>query len=58
LPPSPQAIYNPTKDKEKLNKLLSAPDQYMTPLQGSKLWHLALLEMWLQIHVDSPGLQE
>jgi asparagine synthase (glutamine-hydrolysing) len=40
-----------------VHKLLSAPDQYMTPLQGSKLWHLALLETWLQTHVDSPGLQ-
>jgi hypothetical protein len=28
----------------------------MTRLQGSKLWHLALLEHWLQTHVDrSPG---
>ena len=41
-----------------VHKLLSAPDQYMTPLQGSKLWHLALLETWLQTHVDSSGLQE
>ena len=41
-----------------VEKLLSAPDQYMTPLQGSKLWHLALLETWLQTHVDSSGFQE
>ncbi len=32
--------------------LLSEPDQHHTRLQGSKLWHLALLEMWLQTHVD------
>jgi asparagine synthase (glutamine-hydrolysing) len=38
--------------KNYVNKLLAAPDQYLTPLQGSKLWHLALLESWLQIHVD------
>ncbi len=33
-----------------VDKLLAAPEQYMTPLQGSKLWHLALLEKWLQVH--------
>ncbi len=31
--------------------VLDAPDEHFTRLQGSKLWHLALLEMWLQIHV-------
>lgn len=31
-----------------VEKLLAAPEQFMTPLQGSKLWHLALLESWLQ----------
>jgi asparagine synthase (glutamine-hydrolysing) len=35
-----------------VDKLLVAPDQHFTPLQGSKLWHLALLELWLQTHVD------
>ena len=33
-----------------VDKLLAAPDQHFTRLQGSKLWHLALLELWLQIH--------
>ncbi|MDM8569628.1 asparagine synthase-related protein, partial [Thiotrichales bacterium HSG1] len=32
-----------------VDKLLATPEQYMTPLQGSKLWHLALLEKWLQL---------
>jgi asparagine synthase (glutamine-hydrolysing) len=36
-----------------VEKLLAAPDQYFTKLQGSKLWHLALLELWLQRNVDS-----
>jgi len=36
-----------------VNKLLKKPDGYMTPLQGSKLWHLALLELWLQRNVDT-----
>lgn len=35
-----------------VEKLLAAPERYLTPLQGSKLWHLALLECWLQLNVD------
>ncbi|EIJ43421.1 asparagine synthase, glutamine-hydrolyzing [Beggiatoa alba B18LD] len=34
-----------------VDKLLANPEAYMTPLQGSKLWHLALLESWLQTHL-------
>ena len=34
-----------------VEKLLDAPDKYHTRLQGSKLWHMALLESWLQTHV-------
>jgi asparagine synthase (glutamine-hydrolysing) len=35
-----------------VEKLLAAPESHFTPLQGSKLWHLALLEYWLQLNVD------
>jgi asparagine synthase (glutamine-hydrolysing) len=35
---------------EYVNRLLAAPDEHLTPLRGSKLWQLALLEMWLQTH--------
>lgn len=35
-----------------VEKLLAEPEQHFTALQGSKLWHLALLEYWLQINVD------
>ena len=35
-----------------VEKLLAAPEHYMTPLNGSKLWQLALLEYWLQVNVD------
>ena len=35
-----------------VEKLLAAPEQHHTRIQGSKLWHLALLEFWLQMHVD------
>src|SRR5512139_62784 len=33
-----------------VNKLLDAPERHHTRIQGSKLWHLALLEYWLQKH--------
>ncbi|MDQ7015766.1 MAG: N-acetylglutaminylglutamine amidotransferase [Gammaproteobacteria bacterium] len=33
-------------------KLLANPERYLTRLQGSKLWHMALLELWLQRNVD------
>lgn len=36
-----------------VNQLLAQPEQHFTPLQGSKLWHLTLLEYWLQQHVDN-----
>lgn len=35
-----------------VEKLLQQPDEYFTRLQGSKLWHLALLEFWFQTHLD------
>ena len=35
-----------------VDKLLAKPEGYFTRIQGSKLWHLALLEWWLQVHVD------
>ena len=40
-----------------IERLLSNPeaDENMTRLKGSKLWHMALLEMWLQTHVDKIG---
>jgi asparagine synthase (glutamine-hydrolysing) len=34
-----------------VDQLLADPTAYMTALKGSKLWHLALLENWLQIHL-------
>jgi len=36
-----------------VEKLLAAPEHYHTRIQGSKLWHLALLEYWLQRNVDA-----
>lgn len=38
--------------REYIEMLLAAPDQHHTRLQGSKVWHMALLEQWLQQNVD------
>ncbi len=38
--------------RDYVRKLLAAPEQHHTRIQGSKLWHLALLEFWLQRNVD------
>lgn len=35
-----------------VEKLLAAPEEHHTRIQGSKLWHLALLEFWLQMHLE------
>ena len=39
-----RGIYN----QKFIDKLIANPDNYMTALRGSRLWHLALLEFWLQ----------
>ena len=40
-------------DQRYINKVINSPRDYMTALNGSRLWHLALLEFWMQINVDS-----
>ena len=42
-------VYN----RDYVQMLLAAPEQHHTRLQGSKLWHLALLEFWLQTNLGS-----
>ena len=39
-------------DRSYVNEVIDSPRQYMTALNGSRLWHLALLEYWFQINVD------
>lgn len=39
-------------DRAYVERLLAEPEQHFTALRGSKLWHLALLELWLQRNVD------
>ena len=35
-----------------VDKLLADPEAHFRRIQSSKLWHLALLGWWLQVHVD------
>lgn len=39
--------------RDYVDRLLAAPDMHHTRIQGNKLWHLALLELWLQRNVDA-----
>ena len=39
--------------RDYVEKLLADPERYHTRILGSKLWHLALLELWLQCNVDT-----
>jgi asparagine synthase (glutamine-hydrolysing) len=43
-----RGLFNPAY----LDMLLREPDQHYTAILGSKLWHAALLELWLQVNVD------
>ncbi len=43
-----RGLYNPAY----VEKLLADPESHLTRIQGSKLWHLAALELWLQVNVD------
>ncbi|NVK41694.1 MAG: N-acetylglutaminylglutamine amidotransferase [Oceanospirillaceae bacterium] len=33
-----------------LQTLIESPEEHITPLRGSKLWQIALLEFWMQTH--------
>jgi len=37
-----------------VDRLLEHPEQAHTPILGNKVWHLALLEFWLQRNIDKP----
>ena len=37
-------------ERDYIDQLLAKPS--FTPIQGNKLWHHALLELWLQINID------
>ncbi|MEE4264456.1 MAG: N-acetylglutaminylglutamine amidotransferase [Desulfobacteraceae bacterium] len=37
-------------NRDYVNSVLENPDGHITPLRGSKLWQMALLEYWLSVH--------
>lgn len=37
-------------ERSYIDKVIASPETHLTRIQGSKLWHMALLEMWLQGH--------
>jgi asparagine synthase (glutamine-hydrolysing) len=37
-------------NRKKLEQMLQEPDRHITPLRGSTVWQIALLEAWLQQH--------
>ncbi len=45
---SPRARERGLFQPDYVEELLAAPDEHITPLRGSKLWQVALLELWLQ----------
>ncbi|WPE16068.1 N-acetylglutaminylglutamine amidotransferase [Candidatus Thioglobus autotrophicus] len=49
---SSQCINRGIFDQKFIQKVIHQPEKYMTALNGSRLWHLALLEYWLQTNVD------
>jgi len=40
--------------RDYVDRLLANPERAHTPILGNKLWHLALLEFWLQRNIDKP----
>lgn len=49
---SSQCLNRGVYNQNFVQKVINKPEQYMTALNGSRLWHLALLEYWLQINID------
>ena len=41
-------IFNPAY----IDWLINSKKDQLTPIQGNKLWHCAVLEMWMQAHLD------
>ena len=52
IPQSEACVRRGLYQRAYVDKLLADPEAHFTRIQGSKLWHLALLEWWLQVHVD------
>jgi asparagine synthase (glutamine-hydrolysing) len=37
-------------NRKYVDTVLDDPESHITPLRGSKLWQMALLEYWLALH--------
>jgi len=46
----PEALRRGLFQTDYVNQLLEEPEAHITPLKGSMLWQIALLEFWLQKH--------
>lgn len=47
---SPEAKERGLFRAERVDALVAAPNESLTPLNGNRLWQLGLLERWLQVH--------
>ncbi len=47
---APAARHRGLVKREYIDTLLESPKEHITRLRGSKLWQVALLELWLQAH--------
>ncbi len=47
---TPEARSRTLFQRPYVDSLLQDPNAHITPLRGSKVWQLALLELWLQVH--------
>jgi asparagine synthase (glutamine-hydrolysing) len=47
---APEAKARDLVQTDAVTELLDDPPAHITPLRGSKLWQVALLEYWLQVH--------
>jgi asparagine synthase (glutamine-hydrolysing) len=47
---SPSALGRELFNRDCVETVLEDPEAHITPLKGSRLWQMALLEHWLQIH--------
>jgi asparagine synthase (glutamine-hydrolysing) len=47
---SPKALGRELFNRDYVETVLAEPESHITPLKGSRLWQMALLEYWLQVH--------
>jgi asparagine synthase (glutamine-hydrolysing) len=47
----PQACTAGILQRSAIEERLAAPDDYITPLRGSEMWQIGLLELWLREHL-------